>query len=571
MSGIAKEVPESAPVPVLQALPDSFSSNPPTPFYLSLLNFPPPSFAHPYALLVYTIAACVAPFLCARMVHTAKLQWALRGVPGPPAMPFVGTLILLTKGNWELYRLLRFANKIYGSMFQLWIGSRPVVFLFRAEVVKPLLSSPEHIDKSIEYNFLQPWLGRGLVTSTGEKWHARRKLLTNTMHKSVLEVFLSMMIQESDLLIKRLDEQIQETKAEERGPDGWSKTFDIVPLSKLTALDTTCKTIMGINIHEQSESEYMTYLEAINRLTSVLHQRFLTPWLRPDILFNLSALGRDHDKCIRITRSFADKVIRERKEERELQKKMSAMNGDGDEDGPKVARRKALLDLLLEMSENGESLSDQDIREEVDTFMFAGHDTISACFSWTLYLLGHHPEIQDRVVQEVESELGDKLDGNDITLGDLGNLNFLGSCIKETMRLFPPVPLMGRDLKTPLKINGHTLRPGTAVVVATYILHRDPKVFPEPEKFDPDRFLGPEAEHRSPFAYTPFSAGSRNCIGQKFAMMEVKLWLAKVLRLFEFRSLDKRRELRLQGEIVLNNINGVRLSTRRRNLNNNLS
>ncbi|XP_046402146.1 cytochrome P450 4C1-like [Ischnura elegans] len=563
---------DSNRVPVLEHLPDTFPSQHVSPsFLLSLFNLPPPSLSHPYALTLYTLAAVLAPYLIARMIRTAKLQWALRGVPGPPALPFVGNLILLTKGNWELYRLLRLANKIYGSMFQLWIGGRPCVFLFRAEVVKPLLNSPEHIDKSLEYRFLQPWLGRGLVTSTGDKWHARRKLLTNTMHKSVLEVFLSMMIQESDLLVKRLEAKIDSTPVEERGPGGWSQTFDMVPISKLSALDTTCKTIMGINIHEQSETEYMEYLEAINRLTSVLHQRFLTPWLRPDFLFSLSALGRDHDKCLRITRSFADKVIKERKEERAMQK-MTADQEAGDESVPKVAaRRKALLDLLLEMSENGENLSDQDIREEVDTFMFAGHDTISACVSWALYLFGHSPEIQDRAVHEIETVLGDKLDTNEITPGDLGLLTYLGYCIKETMRLFPPVPLMGRDLKTPLKINDHTLRPGTAVVVATYILHRDPKVFPEPEKFDPDRFIGPEAESRSPFAYTPFSAGSRNCIGQKFAMMEVKLWLAKVLRVFEFRSLDKRRELRLQGEIVLNNINGVRLSVRRRNHNNNIT
>ncbi|KAG8235466.1 hypothetical protein J437_LFUL014096 [Ladona fulva] len=167
----------------------------------------------------------------------------------------------------------------------------------------------------------------------------------------------------------------------------------------------------------------------------------------------------------------------------------------------------------------------------------------------------------DLAVQEVEMMLGDKLErGEEITLRDLNTLEYLERCVKESLRLFPVVPLIARDLKTPLKI-------GTTVVVATYILHRDPKVFPNPEKFDPDRFC--RNEDRNPYAYAPFSAGSRNCIGQKFAMVEVKLMLAKVLLNFEIQSIEKRRQLKLQGEIVLNNQNGVQVSVSKRKKNNN--
>ncbi|KAG8222141.1 hypothetical protein J437_LFUL002138 [Ladona fulva] len=252
------------------------------------------------------------------------------------------------------------------------------------------------------------------------------------------------MCQETDILIDRLGKLIQPQ-------DEWSDVFDVVRYAKLCALDTTCKTIMGISAHDQDESEYLEYVTAIERITSILHQRFLTPWLRPEFLFNLSSLGREHARCIKITHAFSDK----------------------------------------------------------------GHDTISSCFSWTLYLLGQNPEIQELCVQEIEVLLGEKLkEGEEITLRDLNSLEYMERCIKETLRLFPVIPIIGRDLKTPLKIKEHTLIPGTTVVVATYILHRDPKIFPNPEQFDPDRFCESNMKDRNPYAYTPFSVGSRNCIGE---------------------------------------------------------
>lgn len=173
-------------------------------------------------------------------------------------------------------------------------------------------------------------------------------------------------------------------------------------------------------------------------------------------------------------------------------------------------KRLAFLDLLIEASQNGKALSDEDIREEVDTFMFEGHDTTSASICWTLFLLGTRPEIQDRVVEELDSIFdGDRT--RPPTMKELNDMKYLECCIKDSLRLYPSVPLLGRQLNDDVQIGEYLIPAGTMALISTYVLHRDPKVFPKPEVFNPDNFLPANVIGRHPYAYIPFSAGPRNC------------------------------------------------------------
>lgn len=187
---------------------------------------------------------------------------------------------------------------------------------------------------------------------------------------------------------------------------------------------------------------------------------------------------------------------------------------------PKAKKRLAFLDLLLEMVDKG-TLTLQDVREEVDTFMFEGHDTTSAGMNWALQMLGSHPEYQAKVHQELDQVFGDD-DDRDIRFDDLKNLNYLEMFIKEALRLYPSVPMFGRTLHEDCEINGFMVPASTQLLIIPFAVHRDPKHWPDPEIFDPDRFLPENSVGRHPFAYLPFSAGARNCIGQRFALMEEK-------------------------------------------------
>ncbi|XP_069678752.1 cytochrome P450 4c3-like [Periplaneta americana] len=477
-------------------------------------------------------------FVCRR----ARFWIALSRVPGPPSLPLLGNALQLTGEQDEFFRFMCRCAEKYGDIFRLWIGTRVFIFLYRAEAIQPILNSSVHIDKSYEYSFLLPWIRTGLLTSSGEKWHKRRKLLSNSFHSNILEDFLEPVYRESLIFADRLRMELNKP------------SFDIVPYAKLCALDTICDTAMGANMNAQRDSD-SAYVTAIDRMREILQRRFITPWLKPDAIFYRTHYGKEQTECLKIVHSFSEKVINERKQERLRQVSGATSRSNVTE----KRRRLALLDRMLEDNEDGIVLTYDDIREEVDTFIFAGHDTASTAVAWCLYVLGHHSDVQDKVAHEIQSVMAED-EKEWPTMKQLQKLVYLERCIKETFRLYPVVPLIARDIKHPVQIMDYKLPAGVTILFHTYLLHRDPRFFPNPNIFDPDRFLPENCESRHPFAYIPFSAGSRNCIGQKFAMMEIKLILATVLCRYIVKSIDTEEKLNLIAELALINKEGIRLA-----------
>ena len=168
----------------------------------------------------------------------------------------------------------------------------------------------------------------------------------------------------------------------------------------------------------------------------------------------------------------------------------------------------------------------------MDTFLFEGHDTTASAISWILYILGKHPEFQTKCQEEIDSVIEDASKPY-IGWKDLQRLPFLTQCIKEGMRMFPPVPMNMRELNNPLEIDGHTFLPGTQFQVLIHNLHHNHLVWGEDhDEFRPDRFKPENMEKMDSYAFLPFSAGPRNCIGQNFAMHEIKVIVGRVLQHF---------------------------------------
>lgn len=217
------------------------------------------------------------------------------------------------------------------------------------------------------------------------------------------------------------------------------------------------------------------------------------------------------------------------------------------------------------------------IREEVDTFMFEGHDTTATGLVFIFFLLGQHKEVQQRVYEEIKS-LVEETEDRDLVTADFNRLTYTDRVIKECLRLYPPVPLISRDLTEDFQLSSGQLIPkGTQVNVHIYDMHRDPDQFPNPESFDPDRFLPEESAKRHPFAYVPFSAGKiasilrqwtyftyaisgmRNCIGQKYAMLEMKSCLLDVLINYQIEPVTKPEEIVFYLDLVLRTKNPVKV------------
>lgn len=222
----------------------------------------------------------------------------------------------------------------------------------------------------------------------------------------------------------------------------------------------------------------------------------------------------------------------------------------------------AFLDVLIHAkTEDGAALSLSDIQEEVDTFMFEGHDTTASAITWCLYLLGRHPDVQQRVYDEICDVLGDK---RFASMDDLKNLQYLEQVTKEALRIYPSVTIFGRVTSEDCKLDGYSISKGSQIFVLPFSLHRNPDVWVDPLKFDPDRFSKENSAGRHPYAFLPFSAGPRNCIGQKFAQMEEKVILAHFLRRYKITSIDAEEDLKLKGDGILRPVAPLNFSYKKR-------
>ena len=273
------------------------------------------------------------------------------------------------------------------------------------------------------------------------------------------------------------------------------------------------------------------------RISDLIQLRQKTPLFWWDSLFKKLKLGIEHDQVLTVLHNFTKNVIRER------------MKSKGKME--KISRRMAFLDVLMHAkTEDGQELSLEDIQEEVDTFMFEGHDTTAAAMTWATYLIGRHPEVQKCLLDELDAVFGDDKT-RPIAMEDVRKLEYLEQVIKESLRLFPSVPFMGRVTTEDCMVNEIVIPKDTEVGVFVYYIHHNPEVWDDPETFNPDRFTTENSTGRHPFAYIPFSAGPRNCIGQRFALLEEKVILSRLLRNFTITSHDRREDIKMVGDLIL--------------------
>lgn len=191
-----------------------------------------------------------------------------------------------------------------------------------------------------------------------------------------------------------------------------------------------------------------------------------------------------------------------------------------------------LLSMLINArDEDGSGMSNRQLRDEVLTFLLAGHETTALALSWTWHLLGHNPDVGEKLHAELRKVLGGRSPG----FADLPALAYTERVIKESMRLYPPAWSLARTAISDFELRGYTIPAGANIVMSQWIMHRSPKYFPDPERFDPDRWLDPAMQRLPRFVYFPFGGGPRQCIGNTFAMMEAMLLLATIAQGFSLR------------------------------------
>ncbi|XP_049861493.1 cytochrome P450 4C1-like [Schistocerca gregaria] len=447
----------------------------------------------------------------------SRLRTAARG---PPPLPLIGNLLSFRKLP-VLVGQLRALQRAYGNVFRFYMGPKLFMVVTQPDDVQKILTTSWQRER--DPYFIRPvrvFVGEGLLTSKGDVWRNHRKIIEPTFHTEVLSRFVDSFNEGARFTCEKL------AAAAGTEVDVYGPLFH-------AALRTFTSTIAGIQLDE-IEPDQLKQAEIADEVKDglqIIQKRLFRPWMQMDWVVSMTPEGRAFRRQIGLLNGLVGQIINVAKKKR---------------NGPMLYKRNSLIDVLLDRQRDME-ISEGEVHEEVCTFALASTETTAAATGFTLSLLALYPVWQDAVHRELDEVFGTG-EGRfrSSTAADIARLAVLDCVVKETLRLFPIVPnlphLVTED--TPLD-GGRCVAPrGACVLVALSLLHRQPDSFPEPDRFDPGRFLkGGSSAARHPYSYLPFGTGSRKCVGGRFALLQMKTQLAAVLRRFHVLPGSSRQQL----------------------------
>ncbi|MFF2654978.1 cytochrome P450 [Streptomyces sp. NPDC058045] len=419
----------------------------------------------------------------------------------------------------------------YGDLVRVPLLPRHTLFLMchPAHAEHVLVSRQDNYRKAATYRPLRVFLGDGLVTSEGELWERQRRLIQPLFSHRTVSGFLPGMT------------------AQVRGTlDGWDRLPDgsLVHVSEtmsLLTLNIVGEALFGADLRGVGE-----------RVSSAVTgmQDFAVTAMRNPLLLPAPRLGLRTTPGYRTWRGTVeaiDTVVERLSAERRAHR------------GPARERPDLLDALLAARYEDGSAIDDAQLRDEIVTFLMAGHETSATVLTWTCYLLGAHPAARRRLEQEVDEVLG----GREPELADMDRLVWTKAVISEAMRLYPPFWTLERDAMEDDEIDGVPVPAGSTIAVPPYLVHRHPAAWDNPEGFDPSRFLPGAGQGRPKHAFIPFGGGRRGCVGNVFALLETVSAVAMLAQRFRL-DLVPGGVPRVQPTVTLRPRGGLRMVLRRR-------
>ncbi|XP_063908644.1 cytochrome P450 4c3-like [Zophobas morio] len=470
-----------------------------------------------------------------------KNRSELNRIPRPEDKNFIGGNSAHLQTSLDAaFKTFRDWAKLYNPIYSMTVLHFVVPCILHPDDFELILSNPKHIEKSDIYNVFHGWLGTGLLTSTGEKWLNRRRILTPAFHFSILQQFVEIFNKQTDDLVTTFGELCHQVYI---SVDNYIAQFTLKTIAE-TAMGTKLKFI------KQTEIEYR---QATIDMGQIASYRILNAWFVDSFINLFSPKYWKEKNAIKTLHNFTRNIIAERTQAFE-----KPHYTHDNHEVYKERKRLAMLDLLLTAKNEENSIDDKGICEEVDTFMFEGHDTTAAALTFSLMLIACHKNVQELIVEEIEAVTGELC--KKPTFNDLQQMKYLERVLKEVLRLYPSVPLISRKLGEELvTATGYRIPKDNFVHLQIYDLHHNAEFYPDPEKFDPDRFLPENTKNRHAFAYLPFSAGPRNCIGQKFAMLELKAALCGILSKYILEPVDTPDTITLIMDVILRTKNEIKV------------
>ncbi len=408
-----------------------------------------------------------------------------------PGQHLVGKRLPPTPDRREMRRLVRDPLRFFSTLAAEY---GDVVCYRPAPDPAYLINHPDHVrhvlvDNNRNYSkethtnqMFHTLVAGGLLTSEGEVWRRQRRMMQPAFHHTRLEPLDTMIAEATDDMLARwrvLEQQEQ--------------PVDVAREMAALTLTVTTRALFGVNLGD----EVREIGEMVNRAIG-----FLEKPSDPRLKESMDGLN-----------AVVERIIRSRKQ-------------DFKDGGDLLSSM-----ILARDSETGQGMTDEQLRNQIMTLMLAGYDTTASSLTWTWYLLSQNPQAAQRLRAEVRGHLGDRAP----RYGDLEHLPYTRMVLNESLRLFPPAWTLGRRALGEDEIGGYYVAPNTVLAICIYTLHRHPAFWRDPEAFDPERFSPEQSAGRHRFAYVPFGAGPRQCIGNNFGLMEASLIIAGIARRYDLR------------------------------------
>lgn len=440
-------------------------------------------------------------------------------VPRLSDNPFFGSILRYREDRFAFLKSLA----TQGEILRARMGAFPLLLVTSAEIAnEALVQKDADFVKGFGLSiFGKPLLGNGLLTSEGDVHRRQRKLMAPAFVQ------------------KRIAEYAAEISARtEAAQRGWADgaTVDVAEAMMRLTLEIVGKTLFDAEIGSDAAEIGEALTLAMEHIIGSLGSLVPIPptWPTPRNRRNRESIARLDQIVYRL--------IREHRE-------------GGRDRGDFLS-----MLLLAQDEDDGSVMTDKQVRDEAMTIVLAGHETTANALAWTFYLLAQHPEVRARLEREVDAALG----GRSPTLADVPKLPYALQVLKEAMRLYPPVYVFARRPVRDVTLGGHAVPKGQMVLFNVAGMHRDARHFPEPHRFDPERFT-PAAEKALPRqAYLPFGAGSRVCIGNHFALMEGQLVIAALAQRLRFDPLPGARRVDTESLVTLRPRGGLPMRVHRR-------
>lgn len=416
----------------------------------------------------------------------------LAAPPKPAGYPIVGLLPEIWKDPLQF-----FVNAAQlGRVVQLDLGPRRMYLIHHPDDIKYV--TQDNARNYIKgYEVVEPVLGQGLVTANGEQWLKQRRLMQPMFHRQKIAGLAHMMTDATQ-------EMLNQWEAAYATP---GKPFDVA--SEMMRLTQTIivRTMLSADIRANGAEIAQAFTDMLEYLNTLMFSPVSIPLAWP------TPINLRFKRAIALIESTIYGILRDRR-----------ASGRDEND---------LVSMLMEARDEttGEGMSDKQIRDELVTIFFAGHETTASTLSWAWYTLAQHPTIYRQLESEIDSVLGTRLP----TVEDLPRLTFTRQVIDETLRLYPPAWMFAKVAVNEDAIAGYRIPAGAQIMLSPYVTHRQPEFWEAPNEFRPNRFAPGADAGRAKLAYFPFSAGPRKCIGDQFALVEATLLLAAIAQRYRMR------------------------------------